>query len=286
MRRRYGLSMLRIIARPVGEGLAVLALTATIVAVVTQAALANLDVNSLTLSILMRGSDPFRELDVPQATAVAIGRSGALLAVALAAATLVGIGAGVAYALSASRMVRGLSWAVGTVGVSLPSFFWAMVLQLAVVLFYVRTEVRFLPTSGFGIDEHLVLPAIAIAARPAAYLFRTTATALEEVRHDDYVRSARAKGLLEAIIARRHIFPNAAPAVVSGFGIAARSALSSLAIVEYVFSWNGAGFGFIHSIATDRAELAIALAVAFAVVFTLVAVAVQVLSRAMDPRRS
>lgn len=263
-----------------------LALTAVIVAVLTQAALANVDINSLTLSIIMRGSDPFREMDVPEATAVAMGRSGALLLVALGAATLVGLAAGVAYALSGSRVVRGVSWAIGTAGVSLPSFFWAMLLQLAVVLVFLRTETRFLPTSGFGLDEHLVLPAIAVAARPAAYIFRTTATALEDVRHDDYVRSARAKGLIESLIARRHIFPNAGPAVVAGFGIAARSALSSLAIIEYVFSWNGAGFGFIHSIANDRVDLAIALAVAFALVFTLVSIAVAVLARALDPRRT
>lgn len=254
-------------------------LTSLLVVWLADAALSGASLGGLTIGVLLRGTDPFRGQTLVEALAVSLGRSAALLGVALAAAALVGIGAGVAYALSSSRAVRATAWGVGTLGVSLPSFFWAMLLQLAVVLVFVRTQTRILPTSGFGLDEHLILPALALAARPAAYLFRTTATALDQVRHGDYVRSARAKGLREGLIARRHVFPNAAPAILSGVGLGARTALSSLAIVEYVFSWNGAGYAFIHALANGRVAFATLIALVFALLFAVLAIAIGAASR-------
>lgn len=259
-------------------------LTSLLVVWLADLALSGARLGELTLGVLLRGTDPFKGLTLPEALAVSLGRSTALLAVAMLAAALVGIAAGVAYALSSSRALRAVAWAVGTAGVSLPSFFWAMLLQLVVVLVFVRTQTRILPTAGFGIDEHLILPALALGARPAAYLFRTTATALDQVRHGDYVRTARAKGLLERVIARRHILPNAAPAIISGIGLGARTALSSLAIVEYVFSWNGAGFAFIHSLANGRVAFATLIAVVFALAFAALAVGIDAFARALVPR--
>lgn len=255
------------------RALASLVLTALLVVWLTDLALADASLGALTIGALLRGTEPFRDLSFVDALATALARSSALLLTALAAAAVLGLVAGAGYALSGNRAVRGVAWAIGTVGVSLPSFFWAMLLQLAVVLFFLRTETRLFPTSGFGIDEHIVLPAIALGLRPAAYVFRTTATALEEVRHGDYVRTARAKGLIGSLIARRHILPNAAPGILTGLALASRVSLSSLAIVEYVFTWNGAGFGFIHAIANGRTEFATAIAVSFAFVFALVSLA-------------
>jgi len=269
---------------PLLQGLLAAGVTAVFVAWFTRAVLVEADLSTLTLNVLLRGSDPFLGKPLEEAVPLALSRSLVLVAAALAAATIAGLAAGAAYALSPSRLVRSLAWSVGTVGVSLPSFFWAMLLQLIVVLWFIRTRTSLLPTSGYGLDAHLILPAIAVAMRPAAYLFRTTATALEEVRHGDYVRSARAKGLLESVIARRHIFPNAAPAIFGGLGLAARSALSSLPIVEYVFAWHGGGFGFIHAVANGRTDFAVALAVGFALLFALVGVATGTAARAFDPR--
>lgn len=269
---------------PLLHGIAAAAVTAVFVAWFTQSVLREADLTTLTLNVLLRGSDPFQGRPLAEALALALGRSLVLVLAALACAAVLGLASGAAYALSPSRLVRSLSWGLGTVGVSLPSFFWAMLLQLVVVLWFVRTRTTLLPTTGFGLDQHLILPAIAVGLRPAAYLFRTTATALEEVRHGDYVRSARAKGLVESLIARRHIFPNAAPAIFGGLGLATRSALSSLAIVEYVFAWQGAGFGFIHAVANGKTEFAVAIAVSFALLFALVGVIVGTAGRAFDPR--
>lgn len=240
----------------------------------------------MTIGVLLRGTDPFRGMATAEALGTAVGRSGALLLTALAAAALLGGAAGTAYAFAPSRALRGAAWAVGTLGVALPSFFWAMVLQLVVVLWYGRTGHLLLPTSGFGLDAHLVLPALALAARPAAYLFRTTATALDEARRGDYVRTARAKGLLESVIASRHVVPNAVPGIANGVALAMRTSLSSLAIVEYVFSWNGAGFGFIHALANGRIAFATLVLLAFVALFTAITLATEAAGRAFLARRS
>lgn len=271
-------------ARPILEGIAALVLTAVLVIWLADLTLSQVSLEGLTLNLLLVGTEPFRGMSTLEALFVGLQRTGALLVAAMAVAALVGVGTGVAFAVSSSRLGRALAWGIGTLGIALPSFFWAMLLQLLVVEVFLATGRRPFPTSGFGLDAHLVLPMIALAARPTAYLFRVTATALEEVRHADYVRAARARGLIERFVLQRHMLPNALPAILSGFGIAARSAISSLAIVEYVFTWNGAGFGFIHALANRNVPLATATAVAFALSLALVGVLVGLAARVADPR--
>jgi len=136
-------------------------------------------------------------------------------------------------------------------------------------------------SGGFGVDQHLILPAIALAMRPAAYIFRTTATALDEARHAPHVVTALAKGLGPNLIARRHVTRNAAPAVLAGIGLGAKTALSSLAIVEFVFTWNGAGYAFILSVATGNVAFASAIALVFALALAVVGALVAVATRAL-----
>ena len=274
----------RVLLRLLAEGLVGLLLTAGLVVLITEAVLSRVSLQGLTLNVLLRESTPFPGQGTAGALAVAIRRSGALLLAALGGAALLGIGTGVAYALAGSRLVRTATWALGTAGVALPSFFWAMLLQLAVIAVVVRTDVLLFPTQGYGLDRHLVMPALALGARPVAYLFRTTAVAVEEAKHHDFIRLARAKGLGEGYILFRHLLPTTAPAVLGGLGLAARSALSSLAIIEYVFDWHGAGYGFIWAVARGDQRLATAIAVAFAVLFALVGSGAAIGSRLLDPR--
>lgn len=273
-----------VVLRSFVEALAGLVATAVIVVWIADAALANVEIGSLTLNVLLGSVDPFFGMTRAEALGTAMQRTGALLLAALGGATLLGIALGMVFSLSVFGPVRALAWSVGTAGVALPSFFWAMLLQLGAVSLFLATGQRPLPVQGFGLDEHLVLPAIALGARPAAYLFRTTASAFEDVRHGDYVRAARAKGLLERAVVLRHMLPNAAPAMLGGFGIAAKSALSSAAIVEYVFTWNGAGFGFIQAVSRGDVGLATAIALSFAFLFTLVSILTSIGVRLADPR--
>jgi peptide/nickel transport system permease protein len=168
-------------------------------------------------------------------------------------------------------------WSVGTLGVALPSFFWAMLFQLAIIVIYLRTGIRPLPTTGTGLDAHLIGPTLALAARPLAYVLRATAVALDQERQADYTRLARGKGLSERAILVRHLAPNVAPTVIAALTTAARATLSSLLIVEFFFNWPGAGSAFIEAIAARRIDLAAAIALVFVAVLALVARAARLL---------
>jgi len=268
--------------QPIVWGFVSLVATALLVVWITDAAIHAAPLGDLTLGLLLRGRAPFRDLSLAEALWTAVSRSAILLGAALVAAIAIGVSAAVAFAFARSPLVRGPAWAIGTVGASLPSFFWAMVLQLVVVLVYLRTQRLLAPVGGgFAVDEHLILPAIALAMRPAAYIFRTTATALEEARHAPHVVTAWAKGLGPLLVARRHVARNAAPAILAGVALGAKTALSSLAIVEFVFTWNGAGYGFILSVATGNVAFASAIALVFAVTLALLGGLVGVATRAV-----
>jgi peptide/nickel transport system permease protein len=268
--------------QPFAWAIVSLVATALLVVWITDAAIHAAPLEDLTLGLLLRGRAPFRDLSLAEALWTAVSRSAILLGAALLAAVVVGVGAGAAFAFSRSPLVRGPAWAIGTVGASLPSFFWAMVLQLIVVLVYLRTQRLLAPVGGgFAVDAHLILPAIALAMRPAAYIFRTTATALEEARHAPHVVTAWAKGLGPLLVARRHVARNSAPAILAGIALGAKTALSSLAIVEFVFTWNGAGYGFILSVATGNVAFASAIALVFALALSVLSGLVAVATRAV-----
>jgi peptide/nickel transport system permease protein len=268
---------------PVLRGLVSLFLTALLVVWITDAALSSVKVGDLTLSLLLAGRTPFRDLSLIEALWTAVSRSAILVGAALAIAIAIGLTSGVAYAFSSWRAVRALAWALGTAGTSLPSFFWAMLLQLVVVIVYLRTQRLIAPVSGgFGLDGHLLLPAIALGLRPAAYIFRTTGTALDEARHAAHVTTAHAKGLGPMPIATRHVARNAAPALLAGIALGAKTSLSSLAIVEYVFTWNGAGYGFILAVANGNVAFASAIALVFAVALALLGAGVGLAGRSLS----
>jgi ABC-type dipeptide/oligopeptide/nickel transport system permease component len=265
------------------RGLASLIATAVLVVWITQSAIAAAPLGDLTLGLLLAGRAPFRGLTLADAVWTATSRSAILLGAALVAAMAIGVTSGVAFAFSRSRVIRGAAWGLGTVGASLPSFFWAMLLQLVVVLVYLRTQRLIAPVSGgFGVDQHLILPALALAMRPAAYMFRTTATALDEARNAPHVVTAWAKGLGPLRVAERHVARNAAPAVFAGLALGAKTALSSLAIVEFVFTWNGAGYAFILAVANGNVTFASALALVFALALAATGALVALATRAVN----
>jgi len=269
--------------RPFLWGVVSLVATALLVVWIIDFAINAAPLGDLTLGLLLAGRAPFQGLTLAEALWTAVSRSAILLGAALAAAIAIGVLAGAAFSFSRSGIVRAAAWAIGTVGASLPSFFWAMLLQLVVILVYLRTQRLLAPVSGgFGLDQHLILPAIALAMRPAAYIFRTTATALDEARHAPHVVTAWAKGLGPSLVARRHVARNAAPAVLAGMALGAKTALSSLAIVEFVFTWNGAGYAFILSVATGNVAFASAIALVFAVALACMGGLVALATRAVN----
>jgi peptide/nickel transport system permease protein len=213
----------------------------------------------------------------------ALAASGVLLAAALVGATALAVPAGVVYGWSTRRFPKVVAWSLSTVAASLPTFFWAVALELIFIFVFFRSGLRFLPTAGFGVDQHLVLPALALGIRPAAQIFRFTATSVEQIRHADYVRTAIAKGLGTRLVLRRHLVPNAAPVIVAAIVFAARGALSSLVIVEFVYVWAGAGLRFVQTLGNRELDTAGVLVLSFAVASALLALGSEIAGSWMRP---
>jgi ABC-type dipeptide/oligopeptide/nickel transport system permease component len=275
-------------ATTLGLGLAVdvvapLAFTVALVAIITDPA--RIDVSELRANSLLMSARPlFRDVAPSAELRVALSDSAILLLTALVGAVAVGLPTGVAYGWwSRGGPLKAVVWSAAALAASLPAFFWAVVLEIAVVLLYFRLGFRLLPNAGFGVDEHLVLPALALGLRPAAYIFRLTAVTVEENRHADYVRTGIAKGLSGRQLLVRHVLPNTTPGIVAAVVLGARGALSSLVIVEYVYIWGGAGTLFVQAVGARRLELAGELALAFAVASTILTLAADA-ARARLPR--
>jgi glutathione transport system permease protein len=245
---------------------ALLPLLVTFVVVSYFADYRTIDTSQLKANTFLMNTRPLFQVVAPaEQLAVALKASAILLLTTIAGAAAVGIPTGIAYGWSMNRRLKAIAWSIGTVASSLPAFFWAVAVELLMIAIYLKLDLRFLPIAGFGVDEHLVLPSLALGIRPAAYIFRFTGMAVEEIRHTDYVRTAVAKGLPERRLLTRHVLPNAAPSVIAATVLGARNALSSLVIVEFIYVWGGAGLTFVQALGNRRLELATQLALSFAI---------------------
>lgn len=187
------------------------------------------------------------------------------------------------------------------VGVSLPVFFFGILLQIAIAPMVQRTDLatvlpegthfyvwhalvtRDLPLLG-DVLAHLALPAFALATIPLATIARITRSALIEALSQDYVRTARAKGLAEAAIVFRHALRNAAIPIVTATGLQLAQLLGGAVLTETVFQWPGIG-KYVYDAATSKDIPALQGAVlVIAVVFLVANFLVDVSYALIDPR--
>jgi peptide/nickel transport system permease protein len=169
-------------------------------------------------------------------------RSLALLVGAAVLALVIGTLLGVAAALARRHAFAGGGlFSLTTVLAAVPAFFVAYFLQIVVIVFGASTTSRenVLPVYGFGWDEHLVLPLLAISLPAIAYTAQLTATRMADVLDTDFVTAARAKGLGTGWILAVHVFPHVRPVLLEALGSGLRVSVAGLPIVEYLFQWRG-----------------------------------------------
>ncbi len=161
----------------------------------------------------------------------------------LLAATL-GITIGVLSARRPGGWFDRLALALAYVGISFPVYWVGLILILvfAVIL-------RWLPPSGYGRIEYLVLPALALGSRSIAFLARVTRSAMLEILGGDFVRTARAKGLRERVVVTRHALRNALIPVITVLGLDFGYYLTGSILTETIFSWPGIGRYVVNAIA-------------------------------------
>jgi peptide/nickel transport system permease protein len=202
-----------------------------------------------------------------------------LASAAIMISVVLGIPMGIFAALRRNTAIdRGLM-AVAFVGQSAPGFFVGIMLILVFSM-----QLQFLPSSGRGTWQHLLMPAFALSTYGIASLARLTRSAMLEVLSKDYVRTARAKGLKESIVQARHVLRNAAIPVITVLGLQIGLAISGAIVIETVFAWPGMGRLIIGAV-SNRDYPVIQMAVLLiAASVVLVNFVVDIIYGVVDPR--
>jgi len=235
------------------------------------------------MGLTTAGSNTLIPLPVTEVLAERLPRSLGLLGVSLLLATAVGVLLGTIAARGRSE--RSMAIIIATmIGVSIPSFFAAFLLQWIVTTITRRLGTSILPVGGFGWDKHLILPMLVLAARPIAQITRITFVSLQNALKQDYVRTARSKGLYRAQIILVHVLRNAAIPILTTIGISLRFSLSSLPVVEFYFGWPGMGSALLKGIARHDVNLTVGLALCLGILFILVNLMLELAYRLIDPR--
>jgi ABC-type dipeptide/oligopeptide/nickel transport system permease component len=214
----------------------------------------------------------------------ALPKSLGLLVFALTLAAIAGLFLGISTALRRNSRFSQILLFTSVLGISTPSFFAAMLLIWLAVWLYRSTGQHVVPISGFGWDLHLILPALVLAARPAAAITRLSYNALVEILESDYIRTAIAKGLMPRLILLRHVLRNAGVPLLTTVGVSLRFSLAVLPIVEYIFNWPGIGLRLLKSIEAQDATAVIGMTLPLILLFVLVNLLLDILYPLVDPR--
>jgi ABC-type dipeptide/oligopeptide/nickel transport system permease component len=200
---------------------------------------------------------------------------------AMSIALIVGVTIGIISALRARTWVDHVSMLTSVAGVSLPGFWLGLML---VMLFSVR--LGWLPVAGFSSKWGIVLPAITLAANQMAVLARMTRSTMFGVMHQDYIRTARAKGLSSSTIVVAHGLRNAMIPTLTVAGVQLGYLLGGSLVIETVFAWPGLGRLLMDSIQQRDYPMIQAIVLVYALLMLSVNLLVDVLLAVIDPRVS
>jgi len=208
-----------------------------------------------------------------------------LLLVALVIAAILGLGIGSMAALTKRKMLVLSLLTLTILGISTPSFFAGLLLQVGELRYLAITGRRLVSMAGFGWDfEHMLMPVLVLAARPLAYLTRAAFLSLNRVMGEDYIRTAFSKGLSLRRIVNVHALRNIAIPVLTAVGVSVRFSLSTLPVVEFFFNWPGVGRRLLEAINTRQTPVVVALASALGLTFLLINLLLDIAYRLVDPR--
>jgi peptide/nickel transport system permease protein len=198
---------------------------------------------------------------------------------ATAFSILLAVPLGILSAVRRGRAVDRLIGLISLLGVSLPNFALGPML---ILLFSVTLGL--LPVSGRGGLDHLILPACTLGGALAAITTRMVRGSMLEEVHQDYVRTARAKGLSESRVILRHAFRNGLIPVITVLGLQMGSLLAGAIITETIFSWPGLGRLTIQAIYARDYPLVQGCILTIALTYILINLATDILYSAVDPR--
>lgn len=196
-------------------------------------------------------------------------------------AMVFGMSMGVISALNQNRLGDYLGVFFATIGTALPNFIMATFL---VIIFSVQLGWFDVLGWEFGNYRKMVLPILALGTLPAAYIARITRASVLEVLNQDYIRTARAKGLAERVVVMRHTIKNAMVPILTVAGPIFAFLVTGSFIVERIFAINGVGRHFVTAIFQRDYGVIMGTTIFFTVIVAVANLAVDILYAVADPR--
>ena len=198
---------------------------------------------------------------------------------ALIVACIISVPLGIYTALNQNTWKDTTGMVFALFGVSMPNFWLGLML---IVIF--AAGLGWFPSSNFETWGALVLPAITLSANSLAMITRMTRSSMLETIRQDYIRTARAKGLKESVITIRHALRNAMIPIVTTVGLQFGFSLGGAVLVETVFSWPGIGRLLVDCIKLKDTPVVVACVLVLATMFTIINLCIDILYAFLDPR--
>src|SRR5699024_2226889 len=199
-------------------------------------------------------------------TALVIGVSGGLIL-------------GIVSALNHNRMTDYMAMIVAVIGISVPNFILAALLQYVFAI-----KLGWLPVAKWGSPNQIILPSLALAALPLAFVARLTRSSMLEVLSENYIKTAKSKGIKQSVITVKHALRNAILPVITYIGPLAVSILTGTFVIEKIFGIPGLGSHFVMSIMNRDYTVIMGTAVFYSVLLLGVILLVDLSYGIIDPR--
>lgn len=198
---------------------------------------------------------------------------------AIIVAILVGIPLGSIAALNRGKWLDNFIIVFSTVGIAVPSF-----ITSAILMYFLGVRFNWLPTNGLTTWKHFIMPVIALSLYPAAYIARLMRSSILDVLGQDYMTTARAKGVTESKRLFKHAMRNAILPVITYLGPAIAGTFCGSFIVEKIFTIPGLGNSFISCIVNRDYPLAMGTTIFYAAFLICMNIVVDIVYKVVDPR--
>lgn len=199
--------------------------------------------------------------------------------IAIVVALVVGIPLGITSATKRGRWPDWISMIIATVGISIPNFVLSVLM-----LFFFAVWLQLLPTFGLTSWQHYILPVAGLSVTPIAYIARLMRSSMLEVMRQDYIRTARAKGVHELRVIYKHALKNALIPVVTYLGPLVAILLTGSFVIERIFSIPGIGRDFVTSIGDRDYSVILGMTVFFGAFLIICNLIVDILYAVIDRR--
>ncbi|MFD1039368.1 ABC transporter permease [Virgibacillus byunsanensis] len=206
---------------------------------------------------------------------------------ALIIAVIIGVPAGIIAARKQNTIVDYSVTTLSLIGVSMPIFWLGVMLVL-----YFSVNLGWLPATGMGSLEdgfgdfvsHLILPSLALATIPTAQFARIIRSSMLETISQDYIKTARSKGLKESIVIYKHAFKNALTPLITVMGLQFSMLLGGAVLTETIFSWPGMGLLIIDAIEKRDFIVVQSTVIFVAVIYVVINLIVDILYKVVNPK--